>query len=653
MGDGFETVVDPTDPDVVYSQWQYGGLIRYDRKSGEVVDIQPQPGAGEPGSRWNWSSPLLISPFDHKRLYYSSQRVYRSDDRGDSWRPISPDLTQQVDRNTLEVMGKVQSVDAVAKNASTSFYGNIVSFDESPKFEGLLYVGTDDGLIQVSEDGGTTWRKEASFPGVPDSSYVSSVTASLHDADTVYATFDNHKAGDFNPYVLCSADRGRSWKAITGGLPERGHAHMIQQDHVDAKLLFLGTEFGVFFSADDGGNWVQLKGGVPTIAVRDLAIQRREDDLVLGTFGRGFYVLDDYSALRGMSEAKLDEAASLFPLRDAKAYIETMPLGLPGRSMQGDAFYMAPNPPFGAVITYRLDESIKSRKAKRQAAEKEKGDAGEKIGYPDWDELRAEDREEAPTMLLIVRDEAGNVVRRLKGPASAGFHRIAWDLRYPASAPTRLSPYPTDNPFFSPPSGPLAAPGRYNITLAKRVDGVTTELGTAQEFDVVSLHLGAMEPADRKATLAFQKKVAELQRAALGAQRAAGEADNRLTHLLKALDETPGIDGRLGDEARELKTRLADLRIPLQGDRTIARRNEPTPPSLLGRIGQIVGGSWTSTSAPTGTHRDNYRIAADAFSEWLPQLTALIERDLGELERKAEAAGAPWTPGRLPRWQAR
>lgn len=650
MGDGFETAIDPTDPDILYSQWQYGGLVRYDRGSGEVVDIQPQPAAGEEGSRWNWSSPLLISPHDHRRLYYSSQRVYRSDDRGDSWRPISPDLTRRVDRNRLEVMGKLQSVDAVAKNASTSPYGNLVAFDESPLVEGLLFAGTDDGLVQISENGGTNWRKVERFPGVPEGAYVTSVVASLHDADVVYATMDNHKAGDFKPYVLKSGDRGRSWRSIAGNLPERGHAHMIQQDHVDPDLFFVGTEFGVFFSPDEGASWVQLKGGVPTIAVNDLAIQRREDDLVLGTFGRGFYVLDDYSPLRDIDETQLEAETLLFAPREAKAYIETMPLGLPGRSMQGDNFYMAPNPPFGAVVTYRLKEPIESRKQQRQKIEKEKGDAGERFDYPSWDELRAEDREEAPTVLLVIRDEEGNVVRRVKGPTSAGFHRVAWDLRYPASAPTRLTPYPTDNPFFTPPSGPMAAPGSYTVTLARRVDGVTTELSDPQSFQVVPLHLGAMPPADREATLAFQKKVARLQRAVTGAQRAAHEADDRLTHLMTALDDTPGIDGSLGDRARELATQLADLRLPLEGDRTIAGRNEPTPPSLLGRVNQIVGGSWTSTAAPTRTHRDNYRIAEEAFSDWLPQLTRLIEVDLAGLEARAEEAGAPWTPGRLPTW---
>ncbi|MDH3626416.1 MAG: glycosyl hydrolase [Acidobacteriota bacterium] len=650
MGDGFETQVDPTDADVLYSQWQNGGLIRYDRRSGEATGIQPQTEEGEPGSRWNWSSPLLISPHDHKRLYYASQRIYRSDDRGDNWRPVSPDLTRQTDRNSLEVMGKVWSVDAVAKNASTSYYGNIVSLDESPLVEGLLYAGTDDGLIQISDDAGSQWKKVATIRGVPDSSYVTSLTASLHDERTVYATLDNHKSGDFRPYVIVSHDRGKSWSSIAANLPERGHAHMIVQDHVDSKLLFVGTEFGVFFTADAGGTWTQLKGGVPTIAVRDLAIQRRESDLVLGTFGRGFYVLDDYSALRGIDEATLEKEAVLFPTRDAAAYIETMPLGLPGRSMQGDSFYIAPNPPFGAIFTYRLKETLRSRKEFRQHSEKEKGDAGEAIGYPDWDALRAEDREEAPTILLTVRDEAGNVVRRLRGPVGEGIHRVAWDLRYPASSPTRLEPWPDDNAFFTPPSGPLAAPGDYTVTLSKRVDDVQVDLGPTGQFAVIPFHLGSLKPADRKTTLAFQAQVASLQRAVLGAQRVAGEAAQRVKYLLAAIDDTPGTDNGLAEEVRVLRTRLADLRLALEGDATIRRRNEPTPTTWVGRVSDIVEGSWTSTSAPTGTHRENFRIAAKGFAGWLPGFTDLIENDLTDLERRAEAAGAPWTPGRVPRW---
>jgi len=650
MGDGFEPQVDPTDPDIVYSQWQNGGLVRCDRASGELIDIQPQPAAGEPPSRWNWSSPLLISPHDPKRLFYASQRVWRSDDRGNSWRAISPDLTRQTDRNTLPVMDKVWSVDAVAKNASTSFYGNIVSVEESPLVENLLYAGTDDGLIQVTENGGESWRAIESFAGVPDRSYVTSITASLHDPDTVYATFDNHKSGDFKPYVLKSADRGRTWTSIAGDLPERGHAHMIRQDHEQASLLFVGTEFGVFFTPDEGGRWVPLKGGLPTIAVRDLEVQRRENDLVLGTFGRGFYVLDDYTPLRGLTEEVLERDAVLFPVRDTPAFMESMELGLPGKSMQGDAFYTAPNPPFGALVTYYLKDEIQTRKKTRQVAEKEKGEAGETIGYPTWEDLRAEDREEPPAIVLTVTDEDGNVVRRVEGPVAKGIHRVAWDLRYPASTPTRLTPWPTDNPFFEPPSGPMAAPGTYTVSMAKRVDGVLTPLGTPQTFEVVSLGLAKLPAADREAVLAFQKKTARLQRAAMGAARAAAEAEESLQHIVVALRDTPAADADLMSRARALQTRLADLRVELQGDRTVARRNEPTPESILDRVNRVVGGHWSSSSGPTETHRRNYEIAAEAFGRFLPELTELIEVDLAGLENRMETIGAPWTPGRVPRW---
>ncbi len=301
-GDGFQTVVDPKDPNIVYSQAQHGVLARYDRRTGETVDIQPQPEEGEPSLRWNWDSPLIISPHSSTRLYFAANRIFRSDDRGDTWRAVSGDLTRQTDRNKLKVMGRVYSVDAVAKNASTSFYGNIVALAESPRKEGLIAAGTDDGLIQISEDGGSSWRAIGTFPGVPDESYVSRTVFSRHDAATMYAAFDNHKKGDFKPYVLASFDTGRTWRSIAGNLPERGTVYALAEDAVVPELLFAGTEFGVFFTRDRGTTWNPLKGGLPTIQVRDLAIQERENDLVLATFGRGFYILDDYRALRSASK---------------------------------------------------------------------------------------------------------------------------------------------------------------------------------------------------------------------------------------------------------------------------------------------------------------------------------------------------------------
>ncbi|OGF59984.1 MAG: glycosyl hydrolase [Candidatus Fischerbacteria bacterium RBG_13_37_8] len=650
-GDGFYTQVDPKDPNIVYSEWQYGGLIRFDKLTGEVLDIRPQPGMGEPALRFNWDSPLLLSPHSHTRLYFAANILFRSDDRGDNWKAVSPDLTRQLDRNKLKVMGKVWSVDTVAKNASTSFYGNIVSLDESPLKEGLLYVGTDDGLIQVSEDSGANWRKIEKFPGVPDMSYVARINASLHDTDTVYAAFDNHKMGDFKPYILKSTDRGQNWTLISGDLPERGNVYALAQDHEKADLLFAGTEFGLFFTVDGGKKWLQLKGGMPIIAVRDIAIQRRENDLVAGTFGRGFYILDDYSPLRSVSEAYLNKEAHLLPVKKAWMFIPSEPLGLKEKSFQGDSFYTAPNPPFGAVFTYYLKEELKTKKKIRQEKEKQMKKEGKDIFYPTWEELEAEAREEEPVVLLTVTDEEGNVVRRLTGPVSAGFNRVAWDLRLPPADPTDLKPPAKDNPFVSEPIGPMVVPGTYKVNMAKRVNGEVTPLSDTQTFTTTPLKTASLPEPDRTELLTFSKKTARLQRAVLGAVDAMKEAKTRTDHLKKAIDDTPGADPKLADEARMLETRLKDLKKLLTGDSLRDKFNEPTPTSIVDRVQSVVYGYWTTTSAPTGTHRRAYEIAASEFAQLLEQMRTLIEKDLKNLEDKAEAAGAPYTPGRFPTWK--
>jgi photosystem II stability/assembly factor-like uncharacterized protein len=651
-GDGFQTRVDPEDPSIVYAQSQYGVLTRFDRRTGEATYIQPQEGKGEEALRWNWDSPLAISPHSRTRLYFAANRLFRSDDRGDTWRAVSPDLTRRIDRNRLPVMGKVWSIDSVAKNSSTSLYGNIVALSESPRVEGLLYVGTDDGLVQVSEDGGQSWRKVESFPGVPDRAYVRRLEASRHDDRTVYAAFDNHKMGDFKPYVLKSADRGRTWTAIAGDLPERGTVYALAEDHEQPRLLFAGTEFGLFFTLDGGQRWIRLKGGLPTIQVRDLAIQRRENDLVVGTFGRGIYVLDDYSPLRQASEKLLETEAEIYPVKDASMFMPATPLGLRDKSFQGDDYYLAPNPPAGAVLTYYLKDEIKTRKKERRAREKEVAKEGGTIAYPSWDELRAEAHEEEPTILISIADAEGHVVRRLTGPVSAGFHRVAWDLRYPHSEPTELKPRATDNPFVDPPLGPMVVPGTYTVTLAKRVDGKTTPLASAQSFAAAPLGSGSLGPVDRAALLAFQEKTARLQRAALGAAAALDEAQGRLDHVKRALLDTPAADPAWGDEARALEARLREVRVLLRGDRVLRQRSEPDPPAILDRVGAIVASHWTTVSAPTRTNLDAYQVAGEALEGALAKLRAIIDQDLAALEERLEAAGGPWTPGRgVPRFE--
>ena len=644
-GDGYETVIDPEDPNIVYSQWQYGGLVRYDRRSEEVVDIQPQEEPGEDAHRWNWDSPLILSPHSHTRLYFAAQRVFRSDDRGDTWKAISDDLSRQIDRDRLPVMGRVWGMDAVSKNQSTSDYGNIVSLTESILEEGLIYVGTDDGLIQVTEDGGSSWRRIERFPGVPENTYVSDIEASRFDADTVYATFDNHKQGDFEPYVLVSRDRGRTWSSMRGDLPDREVAYTLIQDHVAEQLLFIGTEFGLYVTLDEGDHWHRLKGGFPTTQVRDLDIQRDWNDLAIATFGRGFYILDDYTSLRAMSEDRLaTEEAILFPARDALLYIEQ-----PDRvGDRGKGFWTTSNPPFGAVFTYWLRDGLKSKTDLRIEAELEAREKETDAPLASMDELREADLELEPAVFLTVRDGQGSLVRRVKAPHEAGFHRIAWDLRWPPAAPTSLAPEAELSPWQEPEQGPLVFPGSYSATLEARVGADWESLTGAVDLEVEPLNLATLTPQDQAAVMAFRKEVRELRRNVLGAANALDEIDQRIAHLRQALLDTPEADPALMVELEGLKATADDIRLAISGDRTRAERNVFTPPSIVGRVERIASDQWFTTQAPTTTHRQAYEWATVAYEVELSKMKQLVG-DVEALEDRAEAAGAPWTPGRMPK----
>jgi photosystem II stability/assembly factor-like uncharacterized protein len=646
-GDGFGTAVDPENPNIIYSESQHGGVVRYDRVTGEQLDIRPQEAPDGPPLRWNWDTPIMISPHSAARVYFAAQMLFRSDDRGDSWQAVSPDLTRNMDRNTLPVMGRIWSVDAIDKNRSTSLYGTIVSLTESPLVEGLLYVGTDDGLVQVSEDGGANWRRIDQVGDVPEMTYVNDLEASLHDANTVYAVLNNHKNGDFKPYVYKSTNRGRSWTSITGDLPQRGSTYTIVQDHVDPNLLFVGTEFGIFFTVDGGTQWIQLRGGMPTIGVRELEIQRRENDLVAATFGRGFFILDDYTPLRELGAGLLQRQAYIFPIKDAWWYDEASPLGGGEKASQGASFYTAPNPEYGATFTYYLHNSLRTREAERQSRERRAARRGEDTPYPSWEELKAEDREESPAVILTIRDEDGNVVRRINGSTSSGIHRTAWDFHYPGYTPPRSF----GGGFFSRgSSGPLAPPGTYTVSIEQRVDGVTTQLVAPTAFQVVPLRQPSVAPADRAAVLAFQKQAGELQRAVMAANAAARAAAEQLGAMKTAIEVWPGAEASLRQEARQLELRLMDLQEVLSGDPTKSRRNESAMPGLTSRVSSAVRGSYATTYGPTDTHRRNYEIAASQFAELLPALRQLIEVDLVALEDKVEAAGVPYTTTRLPKW---
>ena len=652
-GDGFRAQVDPEDPNTIYAELQYGVLVRFDKRTGERMGIQPSERPGEEPLRFNWDSPFIISPHSHTRLYFAADRLYRTDDRGDTWKVISAELSRGLDRNKLPVMGKVWGPDAVAKHTSTDPFGNSSALSESPKQEGLIYVGTDDGLIQITEDAGKSWRKLESFPGVPDMTYVSRLLASQHDANTVYAAFENHKRSDFAPYLFKSTDRGKSWTSIKSNLPTNGPVLAIAEDHVNPDLLFVGTEFGLFFAIDGGKKWIQLKGGLPTISVRDLAIQKRENDLVVGTFGRSIYVLDNYTPLRTLKPDMLSQEAILFPVKDSMMYIQSQPLGGRGKSFQGEAYYTADNPPFGATFTYYLKEAPKTSKQRREEAEKEAEKAGKPLPYPTMSELSAEQEEEAPETFFTIKDSEGRIVRRLNAVAAPGLNRVSWDLRYPAPtlAPSRPTEEGEEDPFAEPPGGPLVMPGKYSVTLSKHINGATTQVSGPQEFNVYIEGQASMPAPDRAALVEFQQKVARLQRAATGALETANQLKSRLAQIKRALRETPAAEARLTDDASSIEKRTNDILRALRGDTALQARQETLPPSIIQRIGTIVSDQRMSTSAPTQTQKDHYAAAAQEFERVLGQLRSLIEGDLAKLEKAMEAAGAPWTPGRIPEWK--
>ena len=658
-GDGFVSRIDPQDPNTIYAESQNGGMVRYDARTGDAVPMQPQEARGEAPSRWNWDTPIIISPHAHTRLYTASQRLYRSDDRGDGWRAISPDLTRRLDRNALPVMGKVWGPDAVAKNQSTAFYSNVSAIAESYQQEGLLYVGTDDGLLQVSEDGGTNWRKIETIPGVPANTYVQRIIASPTDAKTVFVAFDNHQNGDFTPYLFKSADAGHHWTSIVGDLPKRGGAYAVAQDHVDANLLFCGTEFGAFVSKDGGAHWIKIPG-VPTIMVRDLAIQRRTNDLVLGTFGRGIYVIDGYSVLRSITPAALDQTIAVFPIPDAVSLIRR---GRTGKGNQGEALYTGPNPSSGATITYSVKatmfESLHDRRVKAQRdAERQ----SIPITYPTPEQFVAEAEEEPVTLAASIADAQGAIWRVLSLPASRGVHALTWDLNGSTETPADAGPAVVatgggrggaratgGDP--APGSNPCAGcvpvpPGKYTVTIGKREKGVFTPLATPVAMMVWPDPDIAVTLADRQANIDFRAKQSKLARQISQAVDAAIAARTKTVAIIRVLNQMPSAATALHDQARSIDQRLANFLRMVRGDDVNSARGEQVPVSIQSHARNASPSG--TTSPPSKTSIEQYDIAAAAFPPEYAKLKPILLSEIPALEAELEKLGAPPTPGRIP-----
>ena len=468
-GDGFQARADQVDNSILYVSSQNGAIQRLDKRTGEGKPIPPPRTWGN-GQRIRtaFEMPYIISPHNHNRLYVLANVLFKSDNRGDSYTLASGDLTRALDRDTFTVMGRKWGPDAVNRHLYTNDLSVGTALDESTLREGLMYAGTDDGLVQITENGGRTWRAVGSFPGVPEFTFVSSVLASRHDTSTVYASFNNMLRGDYTPYLMKSTDRGRTWSSIRGNLADRDQVWTIAEDHVDRNILFVGTEHAAFVTLDGGRTWQQLRAGLPPVAVRDIQIQRREDDLVLGTFGRGLYVIDDYSPLRALSRQNTADGLLLAP-RATRVYAET-PFQ---RAGVGNGLFTGENAPYGALLSYTLREAAPS---------------GSRV-------------------VVLVKDAAGKTIAEVNGPGAAGLNRTVWNLRrapdttqatargaaggrgaaQPDSAAAEGNEGRGGGRGNAPRPGPLVAPGTYTVQLARRSGQTLTIIGAAQRLRVVPL----------------------------------------------------------------------------------------------------------------------------------------------------------------------
>ncbi len=645
-GDGHQPATEPGNPNIVYSESQQGYLSRLDRSTGETVGIQPQPEEGEEYERYNWDAPILVSPHQATRLYYASQRIWRSDDRGESWRTISGDLTRNEERIELEIMGGKQSWDNAWDIYAMSNFNTITSLSESPVKEGLIYAGTDDGIIQITEDGGENWTKVMvqELPDCPERAFVNDIKADLFNENIVYVVLDHHKSGDYKPHIYRSSNKGKTWKKISSNLPNELLLWRFVQDPVQKDLFFLGTEHGVYASINAGKSWTRLKSGLPTIPVRDLVIQKDQRDLVCATFGRGFYILDDITPLREMSAEIWDKEAHVFQSRPAYWYIERTLLGWGKKASQGENLYVADNPQFGVNLTYYLKESVSTMKQERKEKEKAAIKAGKEYTFPGWDVLDAEKAELGPEMMLLIRDSEGNAVRYLKAAHTKGIHTINWDMRYPSmSAMTEEGS--------SQGRGFLCMPGTYSAQLVKRENGTLTALGDPAEFEVQRINAPdravnkGPEEADLSEVVAFWRELEQIDRRISTSRVVLSKCRERIDAVEKLLWRTADADSAMHARWAVLRSDIEQLQNRVSGASARQEVGEKTDPTIATRMSTVYRGVRISTHLP-GPHRmRSFEIALKELEQVEANLSTIANERLPELEKDLQDAGSPYLEG--------
>lgn len=633
-GDGHQPATEPGNPNIVYAQWQQGNLNRHDRLTGENIYIQPQPEPGEKNERFNWDAPILVSPHNPARIYHASQRVWKSDDRGDSWQAISGDLTSNQERIQTTYYGKKQKWDNAWDIYAMSNYSTITSLAESPKQAGLIYAGTDDGIIQVTEDGGANWRKVdfSKIKGLPTTAFVNDIKADLYDANVVYAVFDNHKYGDYNPYLYKSSDKGKTWVSISNNLPERTLLWRVVQDHEKGELLFLGTEFGVYMTLDGAQTWTKMKGGMPNISVRDLAIQKRENDLIVGTFGRGIYILDDYSSLRDYQEDS-EKEAQLFEPRAGMWYSQRRELGGGRKACQGDNFFVADNPPYGVEFTYFLKESYQSKEAKRKEEEGKIEKDGGEVGVPEWSVLEDEKKEIKPNVWLFVYDLDGNILRRVKASNKNGFQRVSWNLRIDSKQTLTADNKDRDS------EGYQVGPGEYTAQLFKQLEGQFSAISEKVSFQVRQFNKGALAGSSPDEVVENWKSIYEMRAKVSDMNADLKETKESIEVMLKAYDKATSTDNNLHKDLLALRDAILDLSQKVGGSKTRSEVGEKNEfPSIGGYLWHAS--SFGLTYGPTEGQRQSFEHAKTLYKEVSEDLEA-ISNKLPGMQYSLNAIGAP------------
>jgi photosystem II stability/assembly factor-like uncharacterized protein len=636
-GDGFYAAIDNVEPWIVYTESQDGHLARRDMRTGQQRSIMPEAKAGEPHYRFQWNSPVAVSFHNHTTIYYGGNYLFKSTDRGDSWTRLGGDLTTGVDRSKLPILGKVPDKNTLSRNDGVEEYPTITTISESPLTSHVLWVGTDDGNLQVTRDGGKTWKNVASkVPGVPKGTYVTRVVASKTGEGTAFATFDGHRSDDYAVYLFATTDYGETWKSSCNGIPNSaGTVHVIREHPRNTNLLFAGTEFGLWVSWDRGGNWTALKNNFPTVPVDDIEIQARDNDLVLGTHGRSIWILDDMTPLEKMDASVANSSLTFFPPRTATTWFLRQ-----RRWSAGQQMFTAKNPPYGALLSYYLKEAVPPETPKKNS--EDRTDAAEQRPRR---EARAEAAEKKEGKVKItVLDRDGKVVRELDGPGAAGVNRTNWDLRAnPPAEPTPEQQEAIAAGFGFGPRGPLVEPGEYTIKI-KTGDKEAAQKVTVEEDNRIAISasdraarheaiekLYAMAKSTDKDRTTIEGIRTALTNAREQWRRDAGKpnAPKIPEDIVKAADELQKKADALAEKYVRPRPALGNAGPPLEW------KPEPLPNQVQNLLNDLDG----FAAAPGGQQQERLAELATLVSQASEEVKGVLETDLPALNKKMNDAG--------------